>query len=202
MLRKKLSKYALAILILSLSAAAARAQAVSDPQPLVSGTPIEHELASGESQTYQIKLVAGQFVHFGLEQRVINAAIILIAPDNKQQVEMDLSGAGGEETLSFEVITAGVYKLLVKGSGGTGQHGSYRLETIVKEAVSEADKKRLKAESLMIETAALTKQGAKTTQQVIDKTAQALSLWQEIGEPYWAAACLYRIGSANLDVSA
>src|SRR5262249_6274265 len=124
-----------------------------------------------------------------------------IAPDNKQQVEMDLSGAGGEETLSFEVITAGVYKLLVKGSGGTGQRGSYRLETVVKAAATEADRKRLKAESLMIETAALTKQGVKTTQQVIDKTEQALHLWQELGEPYWVAVCLYRIGSANLDNS-
>jgi CHAT domain-containing protein/Flp pilus assembly protein TadD len=198
MSHKMLKAFGLTVLSLSL-AAVAQAQVPGEPQPINPGTPIEHELANSDTHTYQIQLTAGQFVNFSLDQRAINAVITLIPPDNKQQIEMDFTGAGGKESLSLEAVNTGVYRLTIKGNGRAGQHGSYRLETIVKPTATEADKKRLKAEGLLIEAYQLLKQGNKTLPQVIDKTEPALRIWQELGDSYWTAVSQYRLGSAELD---
>jgi hypothetical protein len=56
------------------------------------GQVIEREIACGQSHTFQLTLQAGQFVRFRLDQRSIDAALILTAPDVKQVVEMDMTG--------------------------------------------------------------------------------------------------------------
>jgi hypothetical protein len=76
---KKLLKSALAILTLGLTCTSAPAQTPPAPLLLVPGTPVERKLDGGESHTYQIQLTTGQFVRFRLEQRAINAALVLIA---------------------------------------------------------------------------------------------------------------------------
>ena len=138
MLVKRLS---LLLLLLGLSAVCAWAQVAQPaapqqpPQTLESGKPVEREIAGGESHTYQITLRAGQFVRFHLEQRAISSALILTAPDGKQQVEMDLTGAGSAESLSLEAATAGVFRLTVKGIGLASLRGSYRLEAVGRHCV-------------------------------------------------------------------
>ena len=78
------------------------------------GNPVEREIAGGESHIYQINLTAGQFVRFRLEQRAIDAALILNAPDGKQLVEMNLTRAGDEESLSLEATVTGDCQLTVR----------------------------------------------------------------------------------------
>ena len=178
-------------------------QAAQEPQTLVPGNPVEREIAGGESHTYQITLTAGQFVRFRLEQRAMDARLILSAQDGRQLAEMDLTGAGSEESLSLEAATAGVYRLTVKGGGSASAslRRSYWLEAVVKAAATAQDKKRLTAEALMIEANELAKQGGKTVQQVIEKLEQASSFWRELGEPSWTASSLSRIGRAYDDLS-
>src|ERR1044072_2062426 len=100
------------------------------------GKAVEGEIAGGESHTYQISLAAGQFVRFRLEQRALDMALTLSAPDGKQLVEMDLTGVGEQESLSQEVA-AGRYRLTVRGLGAVVLRGSYRLEVAV-QAKAEA----------------------------------------------------------------
>src|SRR5258706_16002564 len=95
-------------------------QAAQDVRPLVSGQTIEHEIAGAESHTYQLTLQAGQFVRFRLEQRTIDAALILTAPDGKQMVEMNLTGAGEQESLSMEAAIAGSYWFTMRSRGAAG----------------------------------------------------------------------------------
>ena len=78
---------------------------------------IEREIAGGESHTYQINLTVGQFVRFRLKQQAIDSALILTAPDGKLLVEMNLTGAGEEESLSMEAATAGTYRLTFDTGG-------------------------------------------------------------------------------------
>ena len=165
------------------------------------GRPVEREIAGGESHTYQITLTGGQFVRFRLDQRAIDAALILSAPDGKQLVEMNLTGAGEQESLSMEAATAGSYRLTVQGSGAATLRGAYRLETAVQATAMAQDRQRLTAEALLVEASELRKQGAKTAQPVIERLQQALPVWRELGEPYWTAYSLYLIGSAYYDLS-
>jgi CHAT domain-containing protein/tetratricopeptide (TPR) repeat protein len=162
---------------------------------LQSGQPIERELSGGESHTFQITLSAGQFVRFVLDQRAINGALILTAPDGKQLAVVDLTRIGQLESLSMEVAGSGSYRLTVRGGGGAGVHGSYRLEAAVKAAATAQDRKRIAAEALAMEAEGPSSRG-KTRQQVIEKLEQALPLWRELGEQSSIAWSLSNIGDA------
>ena len=185
------------VLCLSLTAFA---QTRDEPRQLTPGQPIERELAGGESHNYQINLAAGRFVRFRLYQQAIDAVLVLTAPDGKPPLEVNLTGAGEQETLSLEA-TAGVYRLTIRGDGTPALRGSYRLEAAVQETATAQDRKRLTAEALLVEVKGLRKQRANTAQQAIEKLQQALGLWRELREPAWTAYSLYRIGSAYRDLS-
>src|ERR1700704_997242 len=94
----------LLVLMISLCGIGGAAQ---DVHPLEPGNPVEREIAGGESHTYQISLTPGQFVRFRLDQRAIDASLILTAPDGKKLIEMNLNGVGEEESLSLEAAAAG-----------------------------------------------------------------------------------------------
>ena len=84
-----------------------------DLQSLYSNASIENEISGGQEIKYQIALADKQFVRFRLEQKAIDAALILTAPDGKQLIEMNLTRGGDEESLSFEASVPGNY--LAKG---------------------------------------------------------------------------------------
>jgi CHAT domain-containing protein len=188
-------------LLIATTLVTSSAQVVQPPDLLVSGKPIEHELAGGETQTYQIQLTTGQFVRFRLDQRLIDESLILLSPDGKQLVEMNLNGAGSEESLSLEAATGGLYKLTIRGEGPKTRRGAYHLETLVTAAATDADKKRLRAESLMLEAKELAKQEGKTAQQTIAKYQEALAIWRELNDQSWAADSLFKIGMAYRNIS-
>src|SRR5439155_4538172 len=124
----------------------AQAQVAPEPQTLIPGQPVERQIAGGESHIYQIQLASGQFVRFRLEQRAIDAALILTAPNGKQLVEMNLTREGDQESLSLEAA-AGTYRLTVRVGGTATQLGSYRLEAGVQATATAQDRKRLAAEA-------------------------------------------------------
>jgi len=190
----------LLLLIPGLSTVCAQAQVTLEPQTIVPGKPLERELAGGESHTYQLTLTAGQFVRFRLEQRAINATLILTAPDGKQLVVMNLTGVGQQESLSTEAAAAGSYRLTVRGSGAATLQGSYRLEALIRAVATAQDKQRFNAEALLIEANELGAQRGKTAQQVIEKLQQVLPIWREVGEPPWTAWSLRGIGTAYFDL--
>src|SRR5947209_9211115 len=124
------------------------AQVAPEAQTLIPGQPVEREIAGGESHTYQISLAAGEFARFRLEQRGIDAALIVDAPDGKQLGVMNLTLAGDEESLSLEAAVTGDYRLTVRVAGLAMLRGTYRLEAAGKAAATAPDKQRIAAESL------------------------------------------------------
>jgi CHAT domain-containing protein/uncharacterized protein HemY len=172
-----------------------------DVRTLEAGKPIERAIAGGESHTYQISLAAGQFARIRLEQRAIDAALTLTVPDGKQLVEMNLTRAGDEESLSLEAAVSGDYHLTVRVGGLATLRGTYRLEAVVQAAPTTRDKERIAAESLMIESEKLVPQGGKAAPKIIENMQQALRIWREQNEPSWEAWSLVKIGNAHSDLS-
>ncbi|MBL8204435.1 MAG: CHAT domain-containing protein [Blastocatellia bacterium] len=172
-----------------------------EPVPLEPGKAIEREITGGESHTYQIALTAGQFVCFRLDQRALDAALILSAPEGKQLAEMNLTGPGVQESLFLEAAVTGSYRLVVRGSGGAAVREGYRLETAVQATATALDRQRVTAQSLLLEANLLRAQEGKTAQQVIEKMQQARPLLGEIGEPGWTAYSLRLIGDAYAALS-
>jgi len=144
-------RYCLLPLLLCLSLTAF-AQSKAELGPLVSGQPVEREIAGGESHTYQVPLQAGEFLRVVLEQKGIDVAVALNAPDGKQLVEVNLSGgAFGREQLSHEVATAGAYQIVVRTIAATAVKGNYQVLLELKAAATARDKQQLAAERLLAE---------------------------------------------------
>ena len=69
------------------------AQNDKETRRLERGTPMERELAGGESHYYQIALGAGEYLHAVVDQRGIDVVLALRGRDGVQMAEVDgLSG--------------------------------------------------------------------------------------------------------------
>ena len=162
---------------------------------------VERKIVGGESHTYQISLTAGQFVRLRLDQRAIDAVLILTAPDGMQLAEMNLTRAGDEESLSLEATVSGNYRLTVHAGGAAALRGVYWINAAVKPAATTQDKQRIAAESLMIEAGKLFPQGGKGAPKIIESLEQALPIWREMNESSLEAWSLLRIGYAYSELS-
>ena len=165
---------------------------------LAPGQAIEREIAGGESHSYPIPLTAGQLVRVRLEQRALNCRLILAAPDGRQVAEFDSTDAGESELLALEALPAGDYRLTVRGIGTAAMRGSYRLEATVQETATSQDRRFLTAQTLLLDAEELGRQMPKTAPQVIEKLEQALPIWRELGETYWQAWTLSKIGRTHI----
>lgn len=193
--------FSLLIWILSLGLFA---QTPPSPPHLESGQAVERAIVGGESHHYQIAMGGGQFVSFRLDQRAIDATLFLTAPDGKQLVEMNLTGIGEEESLSWEAAAAGVYRLTVRGDGTATSPGAYRLETVVQATATERDRQRLMAEALLVEAGNLRKQKPKTipvVQMSLEKGQQALPVFRELEDSARTAYTLHLIGMSYADLN-
>src|SRR5262252_7254758 len=65
------------------------------------GKPVERELSGGQSHSYKITLISGQYLHIVVEQRGIDVAVALFTPDGKKIGEVDSEQLiEGSETVS------------------------------------------------------------------------------------------------------
>ncbi len=181
------------MLILSL-APTVTGQSSQDIRPFGPDEPVEREISGGESHTYRIALTAGQFVRIRLDQKALDCALTLAAPDGKQLAEMDFTGVGEVESLAMEAATPGEYRLTVQSDPASTWRGSYRLEATVQSPASPLDHKYLAAQTLMLESAALRKSDADASKQAGEKLGQALAMWRELQDPSWIAVTLGEIG--------
>lgn len=91
------------------------AQTTTETRPLSIGIPMERDLTGGQAHSYQLSLLAEQYLHVTVEQRGIDVAITLFAPDGKKLIEVDSpSGSSGEEVLAWVTNVAGNYRVEVR----------------------------------------------------------------------------------------
>jgi CHAT domain-containing protein len=171
------------------------AQTKPQVRPLDPGKAVEREISGGESHTYQISLTAGQFVRVVVDQKAIDLALMLVAPDGKQLVEVDLGVAGWLEPLSAEAAASGDYRLTVRAKGSAALAGSYQVRLEVKAVATTQDRQRLSAEKLLAEARkSLLKRAAEPA---LENAQPALALCRELGDRYWEGFALFLIGTAH-----
>src|SRR5439155_756357 len=74
------------------------------------GKPIERELSGGQSHSYKITMISGQYLHIVVEQRGIDVAVALFTPDDKKIGDVDSERATvGVETVFAIAEAAGAY---------------------------------------------------------------------------------------------
>ncbi len=192
-----IQRLSLLVLILQSPGVFAQAQVTTEPMTLVHGQPVERDIAGGQAHNYRIALQAGQFVRVVVEQKAIDVALKIAAPDGKQLIGANFGEAGELESLSAEAAAGGEYQLTIRAAGSAG---SYRVRLEVKAAASAQDKQRMTAERLLVDVAKSFHQGAGALATTIEKARQALTIWRELGDRHWEAATANIIGQAYVTV--
>jgi hypothetical protein len=133
-LRTAISSLALVCLGLSAPAnpQAAPANASKEKRAVIRlepGTPIEKELAGGATDTDEIQVGTGQFLHVVVDQKGIDVALTLYGPNGKQIATMDSpNGTYGPEKISAIAVTVGLFRLVIAPRDKHAPNGKYTLE--------------------------------------------------------------------------
>src|SRR5262245_56947620 len=125
------------------------AQNVDEELSLEPGKPIERELSGGQSHSYKITMISGQYLHVVVAQRGIDVALALFTPDGKKVGEADIEKATvGAVAISLIAEAAGAYRIEARSAEKTAQTGRYQVKIEeLREATAE-DKYRVAAESV------------------------------------------------------
>src|SRR5262245_45676265 len=87
-------------------------QIAQESVSLEPGKPIERELSGGQSHSYKIMLISGQYLQLTVSQKGIDAVVALFTPDGKKIGEVNSEKVTvGSETISAIAETAGAYEI-------------------------------------------------------------------------------------------
>lgn len=163
---------------------------------------VERTLKGGETDVFQIKLKARQFMHVKVEpSQSFDLVVTLFAPDGKQLVAMDgKNGRLWRQALSCVAQSAGPHRLEIKAYGATAIEGSYTAKVFDLRDPWGADTKRVEAEKALAEGRRLFEE-AGTTAGAAKQFEIALALWREIGDSYWEAVTLTNLGWTQTNLS-
>ena len=89
----------------------------------------EYDLKQGESQSFRIQLIAGQFLHAVIEQREIDVALVSYDPNGKQVGECDSpNDRWDSETILIVANVSGEYRIDVSSTNSKASAGSYQIK--------------------------------------------------------------------------
>src|SRR5262245_19401068 len=159
------------------------------------GKPVERELSGGQSHSYKITMISGQYLHVVVEQRGIDVAVALFTPDGKKIGEVDSEQATvGSETISAITEAAGAYRIDVRSAEKTAQTGRYEIKIEeLREATAE-DKYRVAAESLFREAEQLKQGTLEAKRKGVEKYYEALDMYRRASDRNGEAQTLNNIG--------
>jgi tetratricopeptide (TPR) repeat protein len=201
------------ILILSLAAAPAaelfrrageiidaragvKIQTSKDEPSLELNKEVERELAGGQSHSYQIALVAGQYLYVVVDQRGIDVLVRLFAPGDRRVKEVDSpNGTQGPEPVEVIAEVTGSYRLEISApqKGVPPAHYAVRIEAL--RVPSDRDKRRCAVLDSLAEAEELTaKRTPDARRSAILKYEAALTNWRQLGDAKGELATLGKIG--------
>jgi len=181
------------LLLLSGAVNVAQAQ-----QELVVGQPVAREMRGGEEHAYQVTLSAGQYTRVVVEQRGIDVVLALFGADGKPIVEVDnnLSGTRGLETVSLVAEVSGAYRLNVRSLEKGASAGRYEVWIEDLRTATDADRTRVAAERSYFAGAQLqSERTAESRRKAIERYVEALRLMRDAGDRRGEAMTLTNMGT-------
>jgi CHAT domain-containing protein len=147
------------------------------------GKPVERQMAAGETHGYAVPLTAGQYVQVLVDQRGVDVAVSMIAPDGQKLAAMDSpNSTQGPEIVSVIAEQSGPYRVEISSSKNvpTGRY-EVRIEAI--HLADAQDRKRVAAQGAYFEGKRLQRQGtAESRKEAIQQYEEALENWRATGE--------------------
>lgn len=153
-LLNSLSLTVLACLPLAIVTAQTPEQKVTSLEP--DKPAIERELAGSQNHSYQITLIAGQYLHVVVRQRGIDVAITLTGPDGKTLLEVDSPiGDKGPESLRWIAESSGLYGLAVSAPDKNAAVGRYDMHIVELRTATDQDRELIESGKLFKESESL-----------------------------------------------
>ena len=102
------------------------------------GKYFERKLEGGKSHFYEIRMAGAEFLRVVVDQRGIDIALNLFAPDGRQLGNVDdRHGERGLESASVVASTPGIYRIEVRSKWKTDPPGSYQLKAEMRVATGQ-----------------------------------------------------------------
>jgi CHAT domain-containing protein/Tfp pilus assembly protein PilF len=159
------------------------------------GKSVERELSGGQSHSYKLAMISGQYSRIVVEQRGIDVALALFTPDGKKIGEVNSEQTTmGAETTSAIAEAAGAYRIEVHSAKNTAKAGRYEIKVEeLREAIAE-DKYRIAAELVYQQAWQLDGGTREDKRKSIEKYQEALDLFRRASDRRLEAKSLNKIG--------
>src|SRR5262245_46167442 len=159
------------------------------------GKPIERELSGGQSHSYKITVISGQYLHIVVGQRGIDVAVALFTPDGKKIIEKDSEHVvERSEAISAIAEATGAHRIEVRSAEKVAKTGRYEIKVEELREATAKDKYRAAAESLSREAEQLRRGALEEKRKGIEKYQEASELYRRAGDSREQAAALNNIG--------
>jgi CHAT domain-containing protein/tetratricopeptide (TPR) repeat protein len=144
--------------------------------------PVERELAGGQTHSYRLTLQAGQYLYVVVEQKGIDVAMALFAPDGAKVTESILPDIlQGRKTIRTITEQGGNYRLEIRSKNKAAIAGRYEVQIYTLREATQQDRTRLTVRKIVEEANHLQEQGtAESLKSAIEKIEEALPLMRSI----------------------
>jgi CHAT domain-containing protein/predicted negative regulator of RcsB-dependent stress response len=171
------------------------AQSAQETDSLEPGKPIERELSGGQSHSYKIAMISGQYLQVVVDQRGIDVAVVLLAPDGKMISEVDSERlVERSETVSTIAEVPGAYLIEARSAEKTAKAGRYVIKVEELRSATAEDKYRVTGEAIFREAEQLKDGTLEARRKSVEKYHEALELYRRAGTRSGEAVTLNRIG--------
>jgi CHAT domain-containing protein/Tfp pilus assembly protein PilF len=188
---------AIAVLLIAVPLVHSRTAPIS----LELSKPIDRTINAGETDSYTLTLSAGQYAHLTVDQRGVDVVVSIYTAGGTKVVRVDMpNGNSGIEPVFFVAETSAAYRVEVL-STSTRMPGNYEVRLEELRVATEADRKRVAAQTLFTEAKALRNERTKQSyQQAIEKYDAAFVIWHDLDEKLMEAFTLHEVGNIYGDI--
>jgi CHAT domain-containing protein/predicted negative regulator of RcsB-dependent stress response len=174
---------------------------VQESISLEPGKPVERELSGGQSHSYKITTISGQYLQVVVAQHGIDVVIVLFAPDGKKISEADSEHwIEGSETVSAIAEVSGPYLIGVRTAEKTAKTGRYEIKLEELRVATAEDKYRVAGDSAFREAEQLKAGTLEARRKSIEKYHEALELYRRAADHHREAVILDSIGEVYLSL--
>jgi CHAT domain-containing protein/tetratricopeptide (TPR) repeat protein len=175
------------------------APSAQDSVSLEPGKPVEREISGGQSNSYKITMISGQYLHIVVEQRGIDVAVALFTPDGKKIIEADSEHViEGSETMSAIAAGPGAYLIEVRSPEKTAKAGRYEIKVEALRAATAEDRYSVAGEAIFREAEQLQNGTLEARRKSVEKYQEALELYRRAGARSEEANTLKNVGDVYL----
>jgi CHAT domain-containing protein/tetratricopeptide (TPR) repeat protein len=170
-------------------------QSAQETDSLELGKPIERELSGGQSHSYKITMISGQYLQVVVDQRGIDVAVALFAPDGKKISEVDSEHqVEGSETVSTIAEAPGAYLIKARSAEKTARAGRYEIKVEELRAATAKDRHRVAGEALFREAERLQNGTMDAKRKSVEKYHEAVDSYRRASDRKGEAVTLGTIG--------